>query len=61
MQFLLYYLSNGHLWEVKNESGFSHLQGVVAYERFHILWLDWEIFGILENRSQRRVVAYVTR
>jgi len=45
IQFVLYYLLSGHLWEVKNErkfqtfsseSGRGHLWEVVACKRFQI-------------------------
>jgi len=45
IQFPLYYLSGGHLWEVKNKRKFQtlssegdhgHLREVVAYKRFQI-------------------------
>jgi len=55
--FPLYYLSCGHLQEVKNKgkcqtcsskSGHGRLWEVVAYKRFqiHVWWFDLETFGI---------------
>ena len=56
IQFLLYYLSSGHLREVKTKEKFKILAlkvSTVAYKRFQIWWFDLKTFGILE-----KMVAY---
>ena len=63
IQFLLYYLSTGHIREVKHnrkfqpvssKSGCGGLREVVAYKMFQKYWFDLEMFGILENWWLRR-------